>query len=95
MSFTSPHSAMYTVPMNVLRTRSPTTYINHNGEGKDYEDLRLMSTCKHHIIANSSFSWWGAWLATYDQQQVIAPKKWFNDPTKDYRDIVPQSWIKI
>jgi len=61
-----------------------------------YDDLRLMSGCKHAIIANSTFSWWGAWLG--DNQlgrAVIAPEKWFVTNEIDYRDIVPSRWEKI
>ena len=57
------------------------------------EELILMSKCKHNIIANSSFSWWGAWLNTNPKKIVIAPKKWFRAKT-DF-EIVPQSWIKL
>lgn len=78
-----------------LKLDYPTTHVDHNGEDKDYEDLRLMSLCKHHIIANSSFSWWGAWLSTNVSKTVIAPKVWFNDQSKDSSDIVPKSWWRI
>jgi hypothetical protein len=59
--------------------------------------MRLMSLCKHNIIANSSFSWLGSWLNQNPKKIVIAPKQWFADPFKNYeaRDIVPDSWIKI
>src|SRR6266496_4880131 len=62
--------------VNLSIDRYPVTYIDHNAAA-DYEDLRLMYSCKHHIIANSSFSWWGAWLNNYTEKKVIAPKKWF------------------
>jgi hypothetical protein len=78
-----------------LKLKHPATYLGHNGEEKDYEDLRLMSLCKHHIIANSSFSWWGAWLCVNPGKSVIAPKTWFNDLTKDASDIVPSSWLRV
>jgi hypothetical protein len=57
-------------------------------------DLHLMSKCKHHIIANSSFSWWGAWLSTYKKKIVCAPKQWVNANIVT-KDILPKSWVKI
>jgi hypothetical protein len=61
--------------------------------GNKYDDLRMMSECYYHVIANSSFSWWGAWLG--GQRMVVAPKQWFSDPSVDYSDIVPESWTRI
>lgn len=63
----------------------------------DYEELYLMSQCKHNIIANSSFSWWGAWLNENVSKIVIAPQKWFeNKEMQDQtRDLIPENWIKI
>jgi hypothetical protein len=59
------------------------------------KDLFLMQKCDHHIIANSSFSWWGAWLNPNKEKTVIAPLKWFNSNEVDTRNIVPESWIRI
>ena len=64
-------------------------------ELKDYEELILMSKCKHNIIANSSFSWWGAWLNANPDKIVIAPKQWFKTKKVNTKDIIPESWIKI
>jgi hypothetical protein len=58
-------------------------------------DLWLMTHAKNHIIANSSFSWWGAWLAHSRNGKKIAPRKWFNDPSVDDRDLIPEDWIRI
>lgn len=65
---------------------------------RPWEDLRLMSFCHHHVIANSSFSWWGAFLATDADQTVIAPRNWF---TREKRiemsmvDLYPDKWILV
>jgi hypothetical protein len=62
----------------------------------DYEDLHLMSMCKNNIIANSSFSWWGAWLNDTPNKVVIAPKIWFGSAiSHNTKDLLPQSWITI
>lgn len=70
-------------------------FVEHNSEENDYEDMRLMSLCNHNIIANSSFSWWGAWLNTNPSKIVIAPQKWFNDPNRSADGIIPAEWLKI
>jgi hypothetical protein len=78
-----------------LKVDYPVFFVDVNDENKDYEDLRLMTHCKHHIIANSSFSWWGAWLGIHQKKIVIAPKKWFNKLEIDTRDLIPSAWIKV
>ncbi len=80
---------------NNLRINHPTTFINENSGNKSYEDMRLMSLCSHNIIANSSFSWWGAWLNENPDKIVIAPKKWFNDQRINTKDQIPESWQRI
>lgn len=78
-----------------LKITHPTTFVAHNGPGKNYEDLRLMSQCRHHIIANSSFSWWGAWLGQHPNTSVYAPKRWFNSPSFNTKDLLPEAWNRI
>lgn len=70
-------------------------YVNHNKGRHSFEDMRLMSLCKHNVIANSSFSWWGAWLNNNSKKIVIAPDKWFNDENIIQTDIIPTGWIKL
>jgi hypothetical protein len=78
-----------------LRLPFPLSFVEHNGQDKECEDLRLMCHCKHHITANSSFSWWGAWLNANPDKIVISPEKWFNDPSLDTKDLIPEYWVKI
>ncbi len=70
-------------------------YIDFNKWDKSYEDMRLMSLCKHNIIANSSFSWWGARLNTHQNKIVIAPNERFSAKKLDTSDIIPSNWIKL
>ena len=63
---------------------------------KDYVEIYLMSMCNNNIIANSSFSWWGAWLNDSVEKSVVAPKKWFGSKIKENQDdIIPEGWLKI
>jgi len=75
-----------------LKINYPAVFVDHNTIDNAYEDLHLMSHCKHHIIANSSFSWWGAWLCQNQNKIVIAPHQWFNSAEHDTKDLIPQSW---
>lgn len=72
----------------------PTCYVEHNSAANAFQDLRLMSLCQHHIIANSSFSWWGAWLAERQDGVVVAPERWYagDRPTPD---LIPARWTRI
>ncbi len=73
----------------------PVTYIDNNSGINSYLDMQLMSLCKHNIIANSSFSWWAAWLNANPEKMVIAPARWFNDSAISVKDIIPEGWQKI
>lgn len=70
------------------------TYVS-NPQIQDYEELILMSKCNHHIIANSSFSWWGAWLNPNSDKIVIAPRQWTVNKSSDQLNILPKTWIQI
>ena len=68
-------------------------FVNWNKSKDSYQDMYLMSRCNYNIIANSSFSWWGAWLNYHEDKIVICPTKWNN--IKSSKFDLPQSWIKI
>ncbi len=71
------------------------TVVNLNKGDRCFEDMRLMSLCQHNIIANSSFSWWGAWLNENPGKVVIAPKNWFNSEKLETEDLIPETWLKL
>lgn len=68
-------------------------YVNHNSGETSFNDMSLMSLCDHNIIANSTFSWWGAWLNSNPKKIVVYPKKWFAD--KDAVTLCPPDWISF
>jgi hypothetical protein len=78
-----------------IQTGYKTHFSDHNDGSKHYEDLRLISHCKHNITANSTFSWWGSWLNQNPDKIVVAPKDWFGKEKMHNPDITPDSWVRI
>lgn len=78
-----------------LRLSAPMHFIEPSPDGQEAIDLHLMSLCQHNIIANSSFSWWGAWLNTNPDKIVIAPQRWFAAGHQDTIDLIPAKWIRL
>lgn len=72
-----------------------TVIVNHNGPENAAEDLRLMALCRHHVTANSTFSWWGAWLDPRPGKVVVAPERWFGSDRWDTRDLYPAEWVRL
>lgn len=70
-------------------------FVDNNKADNGVEDMRLMAACQHNIIANSSFSWWGAWLSQRQKKKVIAPKKWFQSWQESLDDRLPPDWIRL
>jgi len=73
----------------------PTTFVDANTPDCGFLDMQLMCRCHHHILANSSFSWWGAWLNPSLEKIVIAPARWFNAAGIDTRDLIPKQWVRL
>ncbi|MCM2322904.1 MAG: alpha-1,2-fucosyltransferase [Oligoflexia bacterium] len=80
-----------------LRVSAPLTFISHTTGATADEDLHLMSLCRHHIVANSTFSWWGAWLNPSPKKTVLAPARWFQDEdmNQQAQSLYPDGWLKI
>ena len=70
-------------------------FVDPSTDGRDEQDMHLMALCHHHIIANSSFSWWGAWLNPRPDKLVVAPQNWFRSSRHDTRDLLPESWTRL
>jgi len=103
----NPHFFVFSDDMDWVRANFKipfsTYYVDHNydsidyriASGTDFQDMRLMSQCKHNIITNSSFSWWGAWLNRNPEKIVCAPKEFVRIWNFDNKDIVPDEWIRF
>jgi hypothetical protein len=78
-----------------LKFKSERIWCDGNDASRNHEDIFLMSICQHNIIANSSFSWWGAWLNDNIEKVVIAPKAWFQTSKLDASDLYCNGWILI
>ena len=95
----SPHFFVFSDDLawarNNLGLSIAVTFVANNTGESSFEDMRLMSLCKHFIIANSTFSWWGAWLNKNSGKIVIYPRNWFNDPGINTQDLTPETWVAI
>jgi Glycosyl transferase family 11 len=72
----------------------PHQYIENNKVDRSFNDLRLMALCQHNIIANSSFSWWGAWLNANNVKIVVAPDRWYTH-SRPAEGHIPEAWIRL
>ncbi len=78
-----------------IRPPYPTIWVRPRQGASDADDLMLMSLCRHNILANSSFSWWAAWLNPHPDKLVLAPERWFSDTRHCTRDIIPSGWETV
>lgn len=78
-----------------LKFPGAATFIGHNSGPAAYEDMRLMSLCKHHVMANSSFSWWAAWLGWAPGKKVFYPANWFSSKLHNVSSLNPPEWICV
>ena len=77
-----------------LKINFPTFFVSGRNI-PDYEEIMIMSLCQHNIIANSSYSWWAAWLNKNENKIIIAPKVWIKKFPNPHKNILPKSWIQI
>jgi Glycosyl transferase family 11 len=77
-----------------LKAPGRVVIVDPNGPEHPAEDLRLMRLCRHHVIANSTFGWWGAWLNPRPEKVVVAPERWFATDRTDTRDLIPADWVR-
>jgi len=78
-----------------LKLDLPMTVVDIHGPDEAHEDLRLMAACHSYVIANSSMSWWGAWLGGRAGKRVVAPRQWLQAPGMDTRDLIPNDWVRL
>lgn len=78
-----------------LNLGQETVFVDLNDEKTGHFDLHLMSLCAHNVIANSTFSWWGAWLNNHPGKRVVAPKDWFAKDALSNPDICPEDWLRL
>ena len=78
-----------------LQPSSRIVFVDQLEGQPDHETMRLMSMCQNNIIANSSFSWWAAWLNARPDKHVVAPRPWFAASDRDTSDVVPGSWVRL
>ena len=79
----------FNIPSNRLH------FIDGNKKSDSFNDMYLMSVCKHNVTSNSTFSWWGAWLNNFEKKIIISPKDWFANDRFNDNSIVPETWIAI
>jgi glycosyl transferase family 11 len=95
--FVDPAFFIFSDDMDFAKERLPRDarliFVEHNDEFTAHEDLRLMSSCHHHIVANSTFSWWGAWLNSRTDKMVVAPRHWLRDVEHHYPNLFPHDWM--
>ena len=95
----NPHIFIFSDDPNWVRDHVsfayPSTVVDINGQDRPWLDMWLMSKCKYFVIANSTFSWWGAWLSEAENKIVVAPKNWFLRSDIDTSDLIPSDWILI
>src|SRR5262249_39041231 len=80
-----------------LDIRYPHTFVVQDQPSERWTaaDFRLMTLCKHFVIANSTFSWWAAWLGSHQDKIVVAPSEWIHNDTEGSKAITPVSWVRV